>query len=144
MNQCTKRTTPYTKGKTASPTCELLGGVIVSPVKWTSCTQVLSGTEGDPSVLPTKWVNSRAYFFSVPVGWKCDCVQTVAASLTGAGFGFPGTLKSTVALQNSGSIVACTVHLPKTCDAMLSNARKHERRKIQTERSATCHRFQMA
>ena len=77
---------------------------------FSSCTHVLSGTDGDANV-PLGSVNSIAFFSSVPVGKKCDSTQTVAVRLIGGGFGFPGTLKSTLALQNVGSIVACTVQL---------------------------------
>ena len=77
-----------------------------------SCTHVFSGTDGDAN-LPLGSVNSIAFFSSVPVGKKCDSVQTVAVRLIGGGFSFPGTLKFTLALQNTGSIVACTVQLSR-------------------------------
>ena len=81
------------------------------------CTHVFSGTLGDAS-FPLGSVNSIAYFVSVSVGSKRDSVQTVAVSLTGHGCDFPVSLKSTVALQNTGSILACTVQLSTTYDAM--------------------------
>ena len=90
---------------------------LFEPATFSICTHVLSSTEGDANS-PLGSVNSMAYFSSVPVGRERECVQTVAVRLTGGGFDFPGTLKFTLALQNTGFIVACTIHLYKTCDAI--------------------------
>lgn len=84
--------------------------VVESPDPASIWTQVLRGVEGDPNV-PLGSVNSIAYFLTVPVDNASDCVQMVAVRSTGGGFGLPGTLKSTLALQNIGSIVAYTFHL---------------------------------
>ena len=80
-------------------------------------TQVLRGVDADAKV-PLGSVNSIAYFVTVPVDRDSDCLQTVAVRLTGGGSFLPGTLKSTLALQNVGSIVAYTAHLSETYDAI--------------------------
>ena len=96
---------------------QLFGGMGLDLVMiFSNCTHIFRGVSGDAS-LPLGSVHSIAYFSRVPVGRYCDCVQTVAVRLTGGGLDFPGTLKSTMAVQNTGFIVACTAHLCAVYDA---------------------------
>ena len=108
---CKRRASPV--GAFGADVVVFRADVVCRPI----CTHVFSGTDGDAS-LPLGSVNSIAFFSSVPVGEKCDSTQTVAVRLIGGGLGFPGTLKSTLALQNIGSIVACTVQLSRCRYAM--------------------------
>ena len=85
---------------------------------FSSCSHTFSGVLGTSNSLPLGSVNSIAYFSTIPVDSARECVQTVAMSFTGGGLGFPGTLKSTTAVQLSGSIVARTAHLSEMHDAI--------------------------
>ena len=97
-----------------APSRQLLAAIMAS----SACTHVFSGTEGAASV-PLGSVHSMAYFLSVPVGTGSDIIQTVAVSLTAGGFGFPGTLKSTIAEHNFGSMEASTVQLSEAFNAWM-------------------------
>ena len=100
-----------------------LGGNFVSdgisnPAGRSICMYVVSGTPIGTR-FPLTSVNSIAYFSTLPVGRERDSVQTVAKSSVGGGFGLSGTLKSTVASQNTRSRSAYTAHLFRQYDGHL-------------------------
>ena len=99
------------------PSIQLLGAIpgLTCSTIFSICIHTFSGALGGASV-PLGSVHSIAYFSIAPVGRARDCIQIVAVRLTGGGFNFPGTLKSTMAVHNTGFIVAFTVHLCEAYD----------------------------